>query len=150
MDIPRFGASDGVTIADDAQIHDLLANSHMWFVVGLAENPERPAYRVAAFLQSIGKQIVPIHPRAETVHGQRGFASIAEAAKVHGAPDVVDVFVRADRAGEFADQAIAANAKAVWFQLEVIDRDAAERVLKAGRMMIMDRCPAIEYPRLFA
>ena len=134
-----------MSVADDAQIRDLLENSHLWFVVGLAENPKRPAYRVAAFLQSIGKQIVPIHPRAETVHGQPGFASIAEAAKAYGAPDVVDVFIRADRAGEFADQAIEADAKAVWFQLEVIDEAAAQRVTESGRLMVMDRCPAIEY-----
>lgn len=136
-------------LAGDEQIRDLLENSDLWFVVGLAANPDRPAYRVAAFLQSIGKRVVPVHPRAETVHGEPGFASIAEAAKAHGAPDVVDVFVRADRAGEFADQAIAADAKAVWFQLEVVDEAAAQRVTESGRLMVMDRCPAIEYPRLF-
>lgn len=117
--------------------------------MGLGDNPDRPAYRVARFLQSIGKQIVPIHPRAQTVHGEPGFTSIAEAAQVHGAPDVVDVFVRFDRAGEFADQGISAGAKAVWFQLEVVDHDAARRVIDAGMIMVMDRCPAIEYPRLF-
>ena len=136
------------TLATDDQIRDLLEDSRLWFIVGLGDNPDRPAYRVARFLQSIGKQIVPIHPRAQEVHGEPGFTSIAEAAKVHGAPDVVDVFVRFDRAGEFADQAIEAGAKAVWFQLEVIDYDAAKRVTDAGLLMVMDRCPAIEYPRL--
>ncbi len=137
-------------LATDQQIHDLLESSRLWFIVGLGDNPDRPAYRVARFLQSIGKQVVPIHPRAHTVHGEPGFTSIAEAAKVHGAPDVVDVFVRFDRAGEFADQAISAGAKAVWFQLEVIDHDAAKRVINAGMTMVMDRCPAIEHPRLFS
>jgi predicted CoA-binding protein len=64
-----------------------------------------------------------------------------------GAPDVVDVFVRSDRAGQFADEAIAAGAKTVWFQLGVIDDDAAKRVEEAGLSMIMDRCPAIELRR---
>ena len=136
------------TLATEDQIRDLLEHSRLWFIVGLGDNPDRPAYRVARFLQSIGKQIVPIHPRAQTVHGEPGFTSIAEAAKVHGAPDVVDVFVRFDRAGEFADQAIEVGAKVVWFQLEVIDHDAATRVTDAGLVMVMDRCPAIEYPRL--
>lgn len=150
LDLPRPRSPHCVTakLADDKQIRDLLVTSRLWFVVGLGNNPRRPAYRVAAFLQSIGKYIVPIHPRAEMVHGQQGFASIAEAAKVHGAPDVVDVFVRASRAGAFADQAITAKAKAVWFQLGVIDQNAAERVCEAGILMVMDRCPAIEYPRL--
>lgn len=136
------------TLATDDQIRDLLEDSRLWFIVGLGDNPDRPAYRVARFLQSIGKQIVPIHPRAQEVHGEPGFTTIAEAAKAHGAPDVVDVFVRFDRAGEFADQAIESGAKAVWFQLEVVDYDAAKRVTDAGLLMVMDRCPAIEYPRL--
>lgn len=150
LDLPRPGTPHRVTapLATDDQIRDLLERSHLWFIVGLGDNPDRPAYRVARFLQSIGKHIVPIHPRAQEVHGERGFISIEEAAKEHGVPDVVDVFVRFDRAGEFADQAIEAGAKAVWFQLEVIDYDAATRVTDAGLTMVMDRCPAIEYPRL--
>ena len=130
------------------EIRALLEDARVWFVVGLGNNPERAAYGVASFLQGIGKRIVPIYPRAEVVHGEQGYATIAEAAAAVGAPDVVDVFVRSDRAGEFADQAIAAGAKAVWFQLDVIDDDAAQRVVDAGLTMVMDRCPAIEYPRL--
>lgn len=134
--------------ASNEQIRALLANTHLWFIVGLGDDPTRAAYGVAKILQSHGKQIVPIHPRARNVHGEQGFATIAEAAAVHGPPDVVDVFVRSDRAGEFADQAIEAGAKAVWFQLDVIDHNAAERVTNAGLTMVMDRCPAIEYRRL--
>ena len=130
------------------EIRALLEDARVWFVVGLGNNPERAAYGVASFLQGIGKRIVPIYPRAEVVHGEQGYATIAEAAAAVGAPDVVDVFVRSDRAGEFADQAIAAGAKAVWFQLDVIDDDAAQRVVDAGLTMVMDRCPAIEHPRL--
>lgn len=137
-------------LASNEQIHDLLTNTHLWFIVGLGDDPSRPAYGVAKVLQSQGKQIVPIHPRARTVHGEPGFVTIAEAAKVHGPPDVVDVFVRSDRAGQFADQAIDAGAKAVWFQLDVIDHEAATRVHDAGLLMVMDRCPAIEYHRLMA
>jgi len=134
--------------ATDEQIRDLLTDTRLWFVVGLSDSPDRAVYRVARVLQDHGKTVVPIHPRAQTVHGEQGFATIAEAAKVHGPPDVVDVFVRFDRAGEFADQAIDAGAQAVWFQLEVIDYDAAKRVTDAGLTMVMDRCPAIEYKGL--
>jgi predicted CoA-binding protein len=150
MDLPRTGSPHRVSnpLATDEQIHNLLIDSSVWFVVGLGDNPGRPAYRVARFLQSIGKTIVPIHPRAQTVHGEQGFTSITDAARELGPPDVVDVFVRSDRAGEFADQAIAVDASAVWFQLGVIDDDAAKRVTEAGLLMVMDRCPAIEYPRL--
>jgi predicted CoA-binding protein len=118
-----------------------------WFVVGLGNNPERDAFWVAMFLQQRGYRIVPIYPRAEVVHGEQGYRTIADAAAVVGPPDVVDVFVRADRAGRFADEAIAASARAVWFQLGVVDDDAAARVEAAGLIMIMDRCPKIELSR---
>lgn len=129
-------------------IPEILNDSKLWFIVGLGNNPERAAYGVAKLIQEKGKTIVPISPRAEVVHGAQGYATIAEAAAVHGAPDVVDVFVRADRAGEFADQAIAVGAKCVWFQLDVIDEAAAQRVRDAGLEMVMDRCPAIEWRTL--
>jgi predicted CoA-binding protein len=138
------------TPPDDVVVRDVISNSTLWFVVGLGNSPDRPAYRVAHFLQSIGKTVAPIHPRAEVVHDAQGFRTIAEAVVAHGKPDVVDVFVRSDRAGEFADQAIAACASVVWFQLDVIDVAAAERVVDAGLVMVMDRCPAIEYPQLSA
>ncbi len=132
---------------DPADISTLLDEPGTWFVVGLGQSPERAAYGVAASLQRHGKRIVPIHPRAEVVHGEQGYPTIADAVAALGAPDVVDVFVRADRAGEFADQAIAAGAKAVWFQLGVIDDAAAARVEAAGLTMVMDRCPNIEWAR---
>lgn len=118
-----------------------------WFVVGLGNNPGRDAFHVARLLQQHGRRVVPIHPRAEVVHGEQGYRTIADAAENAGTPDVVDVFVRSDRAGEFADQAIAVGAKVVWFQLGVIDDAAAQRVADAGLTMIMDRCPAVELRR---
>jgi predicted CoA-binding protein len=127
-------------------IDEVLA-MHLWFVVGLGDNPERVAHHVAHRLIAQGKTVVPIHPRAEIVHGQPGYRTIAEAAAVHGAPDVVDVFVRSSRAGEFADQAIVEGAKAVWFQLGVSDESAAQRALDAGMLMVMDTCPLIEWRR---
>ena len=92
--------------------------------------------------------MVPIHPRAETVQGNDGFASIADASRVHSPPNVVDVFIRSDRADEFADDAIDVGAVAVWIPVNVIDADAAQRVMDAGLLMVMDRCRAIDYARL--
>jgi predicted CoA-binding protein len=124
-------------------IRTALAES-TWFVVGLGDNPDRDAFHVARLLQQNGRRVVPIHPRAEVVHGEQGYPTIAAASEAIGPPDVVDVFVRSSRAGEFADQAIAVGAKIVWFQLGVLDHEAAARVEAAGLSMIMDRCPAIE------
>ncbi|MYW14895.1 CoA-binding protein, partial [Streptomyces sp. SID2955] len=83
--------------------------------------------------------------KAETVHGERGYASLAD---VPFTVDVVDVFVNADLAGAVADEAVSKGAGAVWFQLGVVDEAAYERTRAAGLEMVMDRCPAIEIPRL--
>ena len=116
-----------------------------WAVVGLSANRDRAAYGVARVLQDAGKRVVPVHPKAETVHGEQGYASLAE---IPFPVDVVDVFVRSDLAGEVADEAVAIGAKAVWFQLGVVDEAAYDRVRAAGLDMVMDRCPAIELPSL--
>ena len=81
------------------EIRDVLTGSRTWFVVGLGDNPDRDAFGVARYLQQQGKRIVPVHPRAQTVHGERGFATIAEAAAELVAPDVVYVVLNSSRAG---------------------------------------------------
>ncbi|MFG3118370.1 CoA-binding protein [Streptomyces sp. NPDC048197] len=116
-----------------------------WAVVGLSNNDRRAAYGVAEVLQRYGKRIVPVHPKAETVHGEPGYPSLDA---IPFPVDVVDVFVNSELAGSVADEAVAAGAKAVWFQLGVVDEGAWNRVRDAGLDMVMDRCPAIEIPRL--
>ncbi|WP_369032572.1 CoA-binding protein [Streptomyces adonidis] len=114
-----------------------------WAIVGLSSNEQRAAYGVAKVLQRHGKRIIPVHPKAETVHGEQGYASLADIPSDIGV-DVVDVFVNSDLAGPVADEAAAIGAKAVWFQLGVIDEAAYDRTRAAGLDMVMDRCPAIE------
>ncbi len=116
-----------------------------WAIVGLSANQDRAAYGVAQVLQRFGKRIVPVHPKAETVHGEQGYASLAD---IPFPVDVVDVFVNSDLAGPVADEAVSIGAKAVWFQLGVIDDAAYERTRGAGVEMVMNRCPAIEIPAL--
>jgi len=130
---------------DDATIRSILTDTETWAVVGLSNNSARAAYGVAELLQRQGKRIVPVHPAAETVHGEQGYASLAD---IPFPVDVVDVFVRSELAGAVADQAVEMGAKAVWFQLGVIDEDAFARAREAGLSMVMDRCPAVEWPRL--
>jgi predicted CoA-binding protein len=132
--------------ADSETIRRILTTAgDTWAVVGLSGNRERAAYGVAAVLRRYGKRVVPVHPKAETVHGEIGYASLAE---IPFPVDVVDVFVNSALAGRVADEAVAIGAKAVWFQLGVIDEDAWRRTREAGLDMVMDRCPAIEIPRL--
>ena len=129
---------------DKDTIRQLLDKSSTWAVVGLSGNPHRTAFRIAEFLQSRGKRIVPVHPDAPTVLEEQGYRTLAD---VPFEVDVVDVFRRSEFAGEFADQAVAVGAKGVWFQLGVLDEAAYERTTAAGVPMVMDTCPKIEWPR---
>ena len=130
------------------QIPAILENTHLWFVVGLGNNPDRAAFGVAKFLQEKGKHIVPIYPRAEIVHGEQGFSTISEAEKVWGPPDVVDLFVNSSRAGQLSDQGVQAGAKVIWMQLGVTDEAAAERARVAGLTVVMNKCPVIEWRKI--
>ena len=127
-----------------AVVERLLSTPGRWAVVGLSANPARTAYDISAFVQELGMEIVPVHPRAETVHGADGYPTLAD---VPGEIDVVDVFVNSSLAGGVVDEAIAAGAKAVWLQLGVVDEAAAARATAAGLDVVMDTCPAIEAPR---
>lgn len=115
-----------------------------WAIVGLGNNPDRPAFGVAKLLQDKGHLIFPVHPKAETVHGATGYQSLIQ---IPVQIDVVDCFVNSNLVGAVVDQAIAIGAKAVWLQLGVIDDAAAARAQTAGLLTVMDRCPAIEYQR---
>ncbi|MFD8019590.1 CoA-binding protein [Streptomyces lavendulae] len=131
---------------DPATIRKILTElGDTWAVVGLSNNQDRAAYGVARVLQRFGKRVVPVHPKAETVHGEPGYPSLAA---IPFPVDVVDVFVNSALAGAVADEAVAVGAGAVWFQLGVVDEEAFDRTRGAGLEMVMDRCPAIEIPAL--
>jgi predicted CoA-binding protein len=142
---PRKRREDDVYGDAETVKRILTGTGDTWAVVGLSNNTSRAAYGVAAVLQRFGKRIVPVHPKAEAVHGEQGYASLAD---IPFPVDVVDVFVNSEQAGAVADEAVAAGAKAVWFQLGVVDEGAYERTRAAGLEMVMDRCPAIEIPQL--
>lgn len=125
-----------------ARVIDQILSLKTWAVVGLSNNQERAAYRVAKTLIEKGHKVIPIHPKAETVHGQKGYAKLSD---VPEKIEVVDIFVNSELAGAVVDEAINQNAKAVWLQLGVIDQVALDKAKAAGLLAVMDRCPAIEY-----
>ena len=127
--------------APDSVIDQILAWK-TWAVVGLSNNADRTAYGVANLLQKKGHRIVPVHPKAETVHGEKGYASLSA---IPFPIDVVDIFVNSDLAGAVIDEAISIGAKAVWLQLNVVDEDGLARAHQAGMLAVMNRCPTIEY-----
>ena len=133
-------------------IERLLTTPATWAVVGLSNNQYRAAHGVARFLQQrLGHTIVPIHPKAETVHGATGYTSLGEIPDATQV-DVVDCFVNSTLVGQVVDDAIAESErlgiKAIWMQLDVIDTAAAERAREAELDVVMDACPAIEAPKL--
>ena len=131
----------------DAYLRDILTSVRTIAVVGASPRPHRPSHGVMRYLQRHGYRAIPVNPFAAggTILGERCYASLAE---VPEPIDMVDIFRRSEHAGAAVDDAIAVGARAVWLQLGVIDRAAAARAEAHGIQVVMDRCPAIEIPRL--
>lgn len=128
-------------------IREVLTTTEVWAVVGCSPDPSRDSHRVAALLQTLGYTVIPVNPRETEILGERAYASLTDIPPEAGV-EVVDVFRRSEDAGTHVDEAIAIGAKAVWLQLGVVDEAAADRARAAGLAVVMDRCPAIELPRL--
>jgi uncharacterized protein len=132
----------------DDDVRALLTSTKAWAVVGCSPDPSRDSHRIAAMLQQRGFTVIPVNPRETEILGERCYPSVTDIPDDVDV-DVVDVFRRADQAGVHVDEAIARpGVKGVWLQLGVIDDAAAQRARKAGLLVAMDRCPAIELPRL--
>jgi uncharacterized protein len=129
----------------DEAIARVLRSHRRWAVVGCSPSPWRPSHRVARVLQERGYEVVCVNPSCDELLGAPCHPTLAD---VPGRVEVVDVFRRSEAAGAHVDEAIAIGARAVWLQLGVIDEAAAARAREAGLDVVMDRCPAIELPRL--
>lgn len=129
----------------DATSREILTTTKTWAVVGCSADPGRASNGVAAFLLARGFEVIPVNPAYDEVLGQACYPDLRS---VPVPIDVVDIFRRADEAGVHVDEAIEIGARAVWMQLGVIDAAAAGRAGDAGLLVVMDRCPRIDYPRL--
>jgi predicted CoA-binding protein len=126
-------------------VRAILTGTRTWAVVGCSPDPGRDSHRIGSMLQRRGYTVIPVNPLATEVLGERCYPTLG------AAPDgieVVDVFRRSSAAGGHVDEAIAIGARAVWMQLGVVDEAAADRGRAAGLRVVMDRCPAIELPKL--
>jgi predicted CoA-binding protein len=130
----------------DAELREILTNVKTIALVGWSPKPDRPSHRVATFLKRHGYRVIPVNPgqAGQEALGETVVATLAEAGPV----DMVDIFRRSEEAGAVADEAVRLGAKVVWMQLDVVDEAAASRARAAGVKVVMDRCPAIEIPRL--
>ena len=131
----------------DDFLRDILTGVHTIAVVGASPRPERPSHGVMRYLQRCGYRTIPVNPNAAgaTILGERCYARLSD---IPERIDMVDIFRRSELAGAAVDQAIAIGAAMVWMQLGVRDDAAASRAEAAGLKVVMDRCPAIEIPRL--
>jgi predicted CoA-binding protein len=128
-------------------VRAILTGTRVWAVVGCSPDPNRDSNRIAAMLKRRGYQMIPVNPMASEILGERSYPTLT-AIPADAGVEVVDVFRRSDAAGAHVDEAVAIGARAVWMQLGVVDEAAAERGRAAGLRVVMDRCPAIELPRL--
>lgn len=142
MDIPN---------PPDSEIRAILAKPTTVAVVGCSDDPGHDSLKIARLLKTRGFRVIPVNPKLgpdalmDTL-GERCYPNLGS---IPDKIEIVDVFRRREHVAEVTEQAIAVGAKVLWCQLGVIDLGAAERARKAGLTVVMDRCPAIEYPRLF-
>lgn len=136
----------------DELLRRVLTETRTIAVVGASSNPARASNYVMAFLQARGWRTIPVNPNetGQTINGERVYPSLAD---IPIPVDMIDVFRRSSAAGASVDEAIAARQRLgvrfVWMQLGVRDDAAAQRGEAAGLVVVMDRCPKIEVPRLF-
>ncbi len=135
-----------ISISDD-YLRDILTSVRTIAVIGASPRQERPSHRVMAYLQRRGYRAIPVNPIAAgaTILGETCRGSLADIAEP---VDMVDIFRRSELAGAAVDAAIDKGAKIVWMQLGVRDDAAAARAEARGIKVVMNRCPAIEIPRL--
>jgi predicted CoA-binding protein len=140
-----------VDLTDDTLLRRILTETKVIALVGASPKPERPSHGVMRFLQRHGYRVIPVNPglAGQTLNGERVYASLQDIPQTEtGRIDMVDIFRNSEAAEAPALEAITIGAKTVWMQLEVINESAAAKARAAGLNVVMDRCPAIEIPRL--
>jgi predicted CoA-binding protein len=129
-------------------MRDVLKRVRTIAAVGMSANDMRPSYFAMLYLQTKGYRVIPINPRyaGETILGETVLASLDDLAEP---PDMVQIFRRSKDAPPIVEDAIRIGAKVLWMQLGVRHDEAGARARAAGLDVVMDRCPKIEYGRLF-
>jgi predicted CoA-binding protein len=128
------------------EISELLKRANTIAVVGLSDNPLRPSYGVAAYMQQHGYRIVPVNPAIKGALGEKAVTSLSE---IKEKIDIVDIFRRSESVPEVVDEAIRLKVPAIWMQEGVVHEEAAEKARKAGIFVVMDRCILKEHRARF-
>ena len=138
--------SAGFENPPDDVVRAILAEPRVVAVVGCSPDATRDSHRIAALLRDRGHRVIPVNPHCDEIFGTRCYPDLRS---VPEPIELVDVFRRSSAVAAIVEDAIAIGARIVWLQLGVIDAAAALRARAAGLTVVMDRCPAIEYRRLF-
>lgn len=135
----------------DAEIRAILSHPATVAVVGCSDNPDRDSLRIAMLLKRKGFRVIPVNPQLapDALRERLGERCYPDLESIPEPIEIVDVFRRKEHLPEIAEQAIRKGAKILWGQLGVVNLEAARRAREAGMTVVMDRCPAIEYARLF-
>ncbi len=130
---------------DDETLRLALMGARNIAVVGLSDNPSRPSYGVARYLQSQGYRIIPVNPQITEALGEQAYPDLVS---VPDPIDMVDIFRRPEHVGPVVDEAITKGVQTVWMQLGIVNEEAAARAQDAGITVVMDHCTAVEHRRL--
>jgi predicted CoA-binding protein len=135
----------------DAAIRAILSRPTTVAVIGCSDNPDRDSLRIAMLLKRKGFRVIPVNPQIgpDALRAELGERCYPDLESIPESVEIVDVFRRPEHLPEIAEQAIRKGARVLWGQLGVVNLEAAERAQIAGMTVVMDRCPAIEYRRLF-
>jgi uncharacterized protein len=131
-----------------SQRRDLLARVKRVAMVGASNNHLRPSYTVFSYLRTqTGFDVAPVNPSIDAIDGVKAYPSLAAYAAQRGAPDLVDVFRKPSDVVAVVNDAIAAGAKAIWFQYGIVNDEAIRLADEAGLDVVVDRCMKVEYAR---
>lgn len=131
--------------ADEAGLRGLLEGARRIAVVGLSPKPHRDSNLIGRYLLERGYAVMPVYPREERVLGQQVYRRVQD---IPGGVDLVNIFRRSQELPGVVDDALAARAPALWFQLGCVHEQAARRARDAGAVVVMDRCIMVDHARL--
>ena len=131
--------------SDPAVAKKILESYKTFAIVGCSADPRRASNSVANFLMRQGYEVIPVNPNEQQCFGKDCYADLKS---IPVPVDVVDIFRRSEFVAPHVDEAIEVGAKAIWMQLDVIDVASAEKAAAAGLDVVMNRCPAIDHPRM--
>ena len=129
---------------DRSPISQLVLGARRIAVVGLSRKPERPSHGVAAYLQSVGYTIIPVHPAGGITLGERVYPDLRSAAQT-GPIDIVNIFRRSEHIPALLEQLLEVKPQLVWMQMGIRHAEVARQLEAAGIAVVMDRCLAVDH-----